>query len=98
MAPPNLTKPIQTVQPTRVQTRSRGIWEENNQQSSEIVDIDEIPSLEDIPVKSTPIQEEIPQPQVKTRKEDRSKAALEPQNEKQQKEGLRRWKHSLHKS
>jgi hypothetical protein len=78
MAPPNLTKPIQTVRPTRVQTRSRGIWEENNQQSPEIVDIDEIPSPEDIPVKSTPIQEEIPHPQVKTRKEDRSKAAQEP--------------------
>jgi hypothetical protein len=45
--------------PTKVQTRSRRPLEENEQQQPKIVNIDEIPSLEMIPVKSTPILEEI---------------------------------------
>jgi hypothetical protein len=81
MTPPKLAEPNQTVGPTRVQTKSRGIQEENDQLSQEIVDIDEISLSKDIQVESTSIQEEIPQPQVETRKEDMLEVAQEPWNE-----------------
>jgi hypothetical protein len=81
MAPPKPTEPGQTARPTRVQTRSRGPLEENEQQQPEIVDIDEIPSPEMIPVNSTPILEEIQQPQAEAMKEDTPAATQEPQNE-----------------
>jgi hypothetical protein len=81
MAPPKPAEPGQTTRPTRVQTRSRGPLEENEQQQLEIVDIDEIPSPEVIPVNPTPILEEIQQPQAGTMKEDTPAAAQEPQNE-----------------
>jgi hypothetical protein len=70
MAPPKITEPCQTVRPTRVQTRSQGTREENEQQPPDIIDIDKIPSLEDVLVESTQIQGEIPQPQEETMKED----------------------------
>jgi hypothetical protein len=63
MAPPKLAEPGQIARSTRVQTRSWGPLEENEQQQPEIVDIDEILSPEEIPVKSIPILEEILQPQ-----------------------------------
>jgi hypothetical protein len=78
------TKPAeasQTVRPTRVQTRSRGPLEENEQQQLEIVDIDEIPSPERIPMNSTPILEEIQQPQTEAMKVDTPAAAQAAQNE-----------------
>jgi hypothetical protein len=81
MAPPKLTEPSQTVRSTRVQTRSQGTWEENEKQPLEIVDIDEILLSEDIPVKSTPIQEKIPQPHAETMKEDTPAAAQELQSQ-----------------
>jgi len=59
MAPPKLTEPSQIVISTRVQTRSCGTQEENDQQPLEIVNIDEIPSSKDIPSESTPIQEDM---------------------------------------
>jgi hypothetical protein len=62
MAPPKLAEPGHIVRSTRAQTRSQGPLEESEQQPSEIVDIDEIPSLEEIPVESTPILEEAPKP------------------------------------
>jgi hypothetical protein len=81
MTPPKLTEPSQIVRPTRVQTRSQGTREENEQRPLEIIDIDEIPSPEDVPVESTQIQEEILQPQEETMKEDTSVAAQELQNQ-----------------
>jgi hypothetical protein len=59
MAPPKQAEASQTARKTRVQTRSRGQAEEGEQQPSEIVNVDEIPSPETIPVQSTPILEEI---------------------------------------
>jgi hypothetical protein len=59
MEPPNSTEPGPTNRPTRVQTRSRGPLEENEQQQPEIVDIDEIPSPEIPPLNSIMILEEI---------------------------------------
>jgi hypothetical protein len=47
----------------------------------EIVDIDEIPSLEMIPVNSTPILEEILYPQEEAMKEDTPSTTQQPQNE-----------------
>jgi hypothetical protein len=81
MAPPKSVEPGQTTRPTRVQTRSRGPLEENEQQQPEIIDIDEIPSPEIPPVNSTPILEEIQQPQPEELKEDTQAEAQEPQNE-----------------
>jgi hypothetical protein len=81
MAPPKSIEPGQTARPTRVQTRSRGPLEENEQQQPEIVDIDEIPSPEITPVNSTPILEEIQQPQEEAMKEDTPAVTQEPQNE-----------------
>jgi hypothetical protein len=63
MAPPKLVELDQTAKSTRVQTRSREPLEENKQQPPKIVDIDEIPSPEEILVESIPILEEILQPQ-----------------------------------
>jgi hypothetical protein len=60
MEPPKLAEPSQIIRPTRVQTRSQGPWEENKQQPTKIIDIEEIPSLEDIPLESVSIMEEIP--------------------------------------
>jgi hypothetical protein len=80
MAPPKLAEPGQTARSTRVQTRSRGPLEENEQQQPEIVDIDEIPLPEEIPVDSTPILEEIQQPQAEAMEQDTPAAAQEPQN------------------
>jgi hypothetical protein len=68
MAPPKSGNSGQTARPTRVQTRSRGPLEENEQQQLEIVDIDEIPSPKITPVNSTPILEEIQQPQAEAMK------------------------------
>jgi hypothetical protein len=62
MAPPKQEETSQTAKRTRVQTRSRGPAEEGEQQSPEIVDIDEIPSLEMTSVNTTPILEETQQP------------------------------------
>jgi hypothetical protein len=81
MAPPKPTEASQTARPTRVQTRSRGPLEENEQQQPEIIDIDEIPSPERIPVNSTPILEEIQQPQAEAMKVDTPAAVQVPQNE-----------------
>jgi hypothetical protein len=80
MAPPKLAEPGQTARSTRVQTRSRGPLEENEQQQPEIVDIDEIPSPEEIPVDSTPILEEIQQPQAEAMEQDTPAVVQEPQN------------------
>jgi hypothetical protein len=84
MAPPKLAEPGQTARSTRVQTRSRGPLEENEQQPPEIVDIDEIPSPEEIPVESTPILEEIQQPQTEAMKEDTPAVVQEPQNKEEE--------------
>jgi hypothetical protein len=62
MALPKQAEASQTARKTRVQTRSRGQAEEGEQQPSEIVNVDEIPSPETIPVQSMPILEEIQQP------------------------------------
>jgi hypothetical protein len=59
MAPPKPAEAGQIARLTRVQTRSRGPLEENEQKQSKIIDIDVIPSLEMIPVNPTPILEEI---------------------------------------
>jgi hypothetical protein len=82
MAPPKPAEAGQTARPTRVQTRSRGPLEENDQQQPKIVDIDEIPSPETIPTNSTPIVEEIQQPQAEAMKVDTPVVTQEPQNEK----------------
>ena len=66
---------------TRVQHRSQGLLEENEQQQSKIVDIKKIPSLDRILVNSTPILEEIQQPQAKAMKVDMLEEAQVPQNE-----------------
>ena len=62
-APPKSVEPSQTARPTKVQTRSQGPLKENKQHQLEIIDIDEIPSPEIPLVNSTPILEEIQQPQ-----------------------------------
>jgi hypothetical protein len=59
MAPPKSVELGQTARLTRVHTRSRGPLEENEQQKLDIIDINEIPSPEIPPMKSTPILEEI---------------------------------------
>jgi hypothetical protein len=81
MAPPKPAEPGQTTRPTMVQTRSRGPLEENEQKQPEIIDINEIPSLEEILVNPTLILEEIQQPQAGTMKEDTPAETREPQNE-----------------
>jgi hypothetical protein len=81
MAPSKPVEASQTTRPTRVQTRSRGPLEENEQQQLKIVDIEEIPSPKRIPVNSTPILEEIQQPQAEAMKVDTPIAAQAPQNE-----------------
>jgi hypothetical protein len=68
-------------QMTMVQARSWGPLEENEQQQSEIIDIDEIPSPEMILVNSTSILEEIQQPKEEAMKEDMPAVVQEPQNE-----------------
>jgi hypothetical protein len=64
MAPPKQAEASQTTRKTRVQTRSRGQAEEGEQQPPEVINVDEIPSPETIPVQPTPILEEIQQPTV----------------------------------
>jgi hypothetical protein len=59
---PSKKKRARPTRKTRVQTRSRGQVEEGEQQPSEIVNVDEIPSPETTPVNPTPIVEEIQQP------------------------------------
>jgi hypothetical protein len=81
MAPPKQAEASQSARPTRVQTRSRGPLEEDKPQQPEIVDIDEIPSPETIPVNPTPILEEIQQPEVEAMKVDTPAAAQEPQSQ-----------------
>jgi hypothetical protein len=81
MAPQKPEEVGQTTILMRVQTRSRGLLEENEQQQPEIIDIDEIPSPEILPVNPTPIMEEIQYPQVEAMKVDMSAAAQAPQNE-----------------
>jgi hypothetical protein len=81
MEPTKSAEPGQTAKPTRVQNRSRGPLEENEQQQLEIVDIDEIPSPKIPPVNSTPILEEIQQPQPEDLKEDTPATTQEPHNE-----------------
>jgi hypothetical protein len=70
MAPPKPEEEIQSTRPTRVQTRLGGPLEENEQKQLEIIDIDEIPSLEMIPVSSTSILEEIQWPEAEAMKVD----------------------------
>jgi hypothetical protein len=53
----------------------------NNQRMQEIVDIDEIPSLEIPPVSPTTILEEIQQPQSEELKEDTQEEPQDPLNE-----------------
>jgi hypothetical protein len=55
--------------------------EEGEQQSSEVVNVDEIPSPETIPVQSTPILEEIQQPEAEAMNIDTPAATQEPQNQ-----------------
>jgi hypothetical protein len=55
MAQPKLTEPGQIARSTKAQTRSQGPLEESEQQPLEIVDIDKILLLEEIPVESTAI-------------------------------------------
>jgi hypothetical protein len=62
MALPKQAEASLTTRKTRVHTRSRGQAEEGEQQPPEIVNVDEIPSLEKSLVHSTPILEEIQQP------------------------------------
>jgi hypothetical protein len=69
MAPPKSVELGQTTILTRVQTRSRGLLEENEKQEQEIVNINDIPSPEIPPVNSTSILEEIQQPQGEDLKE-----------------------------
>jgi hypothetical protein len=59
MEPMKLVETSLTARPTKFQTRSEGPLEENEQQQSEIIEIDKIPSPERILVISTPILEEI---------------------------------------
>jgi hypothetical protein len=84
MAPPKSTEPGSTTRPTRVQTKSRGPLEENEQQQPEIVDINEIPSPEIPPVSPTPILEEIQWPQPEELKEDMQAESWEPMNEEEE--------------
>jgi hypothetical protein len=78
MAPPKQEEESQSARPTRVQTRSRGPLEENEQQQSEIVDVHKIPSPETIPVSPTPILEEIQNLEAKAVKVDMPSATEEP--------------------
>jgi len=59
MEPLNLAKLGHIAISTRVQMRSLGSLEENEQQPPETIDIVEIPSPREIPLESTPILEEI---------------------------------------
>jgi hypothetical protein len=81
MAPSKPAEPGQRTRPTRVQTRSRGPLEENEQQQSEIIDIDEIPSPKMILMNPTLVLEEIQQPKIEAMKEDTPTMMQEPQNE-----------------
>jgi hypothetical protein len=81
VAPSNLAEASQTARPTRVQTRSRGPLEENEQQQWEIINIDEIPSPKRIPVNSTLILEEIQQLEAETMKVDMPTMTQALQNE-----------------
>jgi acetoin utilization deacetylase AcuC-like enzyme len=78
---PSKQKRARTARKTRVQTRSRGQAEEGEQQPSEIVNIDEIPSPETTPVHSTPILEEIQQPAPEGMNTDIPTEVQEPQNQ-----------------
>jgi hypothetical protein len=80
MAPPKLAKPGQTTRLTRVQTRSRGPLEENEQQKPKIININEIPSPKEIPVDPTLILEDIQQPQVEAMEQDTPASLQELQN------------------
>jgi hypothetical protein len=62
MAPPKLAEASQSSRLTRVQIRSRGLLEENEQKQPEFIDIEKIQSLEMIPLQTTPILEEFKQP------------------------------------
>jgi hypothetical protein len=77
MAPPKIVEPGHTARSTRAQTRSRGPLEER-EQPPEIIDIDEISLPEEILVESTPILEEISQPQIKAMEQDTPKIVHEP--------------------
>jgi hypothetical protein len=81
MAPSKFVEPGSTARSTRFQTRSQGLLEENKQQQSKIVDIDEIPSPEIPPVSSTSILEEIQWPQLEELKKDTHVEPREPLNE-----------------
>jgi hypothetical protein len=78
MAPPKQAEASQTARKTRVQTRLRGQVEEGEQQPPEIVNVDEIPSPEMIPIQPTPILEEIQQPTAEAMNVDMPVAAQEP--------------------
>jgi hypothetical protein len=80
MAPPKIVEVGQTTKPTRVQTKSWGPLDENEEQQPEIVDIDKIPSPERTSVNYTPILEEIQKPQAKVMKLDMPAVAQVPRN------------------
>jgi hypothetical protein len=81
MAPPKQAEASQTTRKTRVQTRSRGQAEEGEQQPSEIVNVDEIPSPDTTPVNPTPILEEIQQPTLEGTSQEIPVEVQEPQNQ-----------------
>jgi hypothetical protein len=84
MAPSKLAEPCHIARSARAQTRSQGPLEERKHHPLEIVDIDEISSLEEIPVRSTPILEEAPKPQIEAMKQYTPVAAHEPQHKEEE--------------
>jgi hypothetical protein len=62
MAPPKQAEASQSARQPRVRTRSQVQLEEGEQQPSEIVNVDEIPSPDTTPVNPTPVVEETQQP------------------------------------
>jgi hypothetical protein len=81
MAPPKQAEASQSARPTRVKTRSWVQLEESEQQPSEIVNVDEIPSPDTTPVNPTPIVEETQQPAPEGMNIDRPTEVQEQQNQ-----------------
>jgi hypothetical protein len=84
MVPPKLAEPGHITKSTRAHTRLQGQPEESEQQPPEIVDIDEIPSPEEILVDSTPILEEASKPQIEAMEQDTPATSHEPQNKEEE--------------
>jgi hypothetical protein len=80
MAPPKKVETSQSVRQPRVRTRSRVQLEEGEQQSLEIVNIDEIPSPDKTLVNPTPVVEETQQTTPEGMNIDRPSEVQEQQN------------------